>query len=142
LGHTYHDIASLPAPGTVVWCKYPKNEKGPAKVSRPVLVRKNSTFLDPQGMTYGAVKVTYGTSKIEWCDQHLDFIVSDPAEWRSLGLHKATGFHLAPSYTKNLIWCEEYFAPPPYVLNTPITIGRLSPELVARFKECVARRGG
>lgn len=139
MGLTYLPVEKLPEPGTVVWCKYPKRKDIDRPAARPVLVRGTSLHEDENGIPYGAVKVTYGTGETQWCDDR-DFIISDEAEWRPLGLHKPTCFQLDAAHTKTFVWSPKYFAAPDYFRDTPITIGRLTLELEARFKKCVARR--
>jgi hypothetical protein len=92
------------------------------------------------GVAYGSLTVSYGSGEHQWCDPKLDLIISDPREWKPLGLRKETGFHLSPGYTKTFIWCEKYFVAPPYIVNDPVVIGRLTPALVARYRRCIAAR--
>jgi hypothetical protein len=61
---------------------------------------------------------------------------------RELGLHKPTRFSLNPRSRKNLIWCEEFFVAPSYLVGQGIVCGSLGPDEIAQIKECLRNRAG
>ena len=144
MGWTFHDIQTLPDPGDIVWCKFPRREDrgAPGPVARPVLVRESYVLAeDASGLTYGSVMVSYGTGETDARPGVPCFVIRSWARARQIGLHKPTLFALDPGNTKNLLWCEEYFVPQGYVAASGIRIGRLSEEEFAEAQACLAQRG-
>jgi hypothetical protein len=143
MGWTFHDIETLPAPYEIVWCKWPyREDKGqPGKDVRPVLVRASELREYADGTQFGALVVSYGTSKFTEADSEADLIIR---QWEigALGLHKPTRFSMAPQHRKLLPWCEEYFVPPAYVVNhAGLVLGKLSEAQIGRMKACWKKRG-
>lgn len=144
MGWTYLDIDRLPEPGDIVWCRYPLRERPgtPGPHARGVLVRgvglheENDT-----GIQYGSVSVSYSTGEFDSSHVGMDLIIRDRSRIIALGLHKPTRFALDTRNRLTLIWCKEFFAPSPYVVNRGIIAGRLNDDERASARACLARRG-
>lgn len=103
---TYYDIATLPQPLDIVWCRFPTSEmpKQPGPKPRPALVR---SILLSKDHTRGAVEITYGTSKYSPQAKPNDLHVCNMAEMAKCGLPQATCFML--ERTIRLPWATEFF---------------------------------
>lgn len=144
MGWSFLDIEELPAPGDIVWCKFPLRERpgAPSPVVRPVLVRESFNRIDDKsGQRFGSLIVSYGTGEFDRRHDGIDLIIKNWARVKALGLHKPTRFSLDPSSRKHLLWCEEFFAPPRYIVGCGIHLGRLNEEEFAQARECLVRRG-
>tara|TARA_R100000365_G_C2743776_1_gene72525 strand:- start:2225 stop:2689 length:465 start_codon:yes stop_codon:yes gene_type:complete len=138
---TFYRLDSLPADGSIVWCKYPHREaKGhPGPTARPVLVRKTS-ILSIDGEKFGTVDVSYGTGEFNERHREIDLVIGDMRRARDLGLHKPTRFSLDSRDRKNLPWCEEFFVAPSYVRGCGIVLGRIGEDEITRLKACLEKR--
>lgn len=143
MGWTFYNIATLPAPGDIVWCKWPyKEDRGrPGKIVRPALVRASIVHEDEAGTVYGSVIVSYTTGEFTPAHLPYDLVVTDAGRVRALGLHKPTRFSLDPSDRKNLLWCKEYFIGQQYARERKIHVGSLGEAELDRMTQCLIRRG-
>lgn len=99
-------VATLPSPLDVVWCRFPEDEmpKKPGPKPRPGLVRSVRLSKDH---TWGAVEVTYGTSKRNPFDHPLELHIANSSDLDKIGLPQATCFVLAR--TVLLPWGPDFF---------------------------------
>jgi hypothetical protein len=144
MGWTFYDVASLPEPGEIVWCKWPLRErKGePGPWARPSLVWETFVRDDPvTGARFGSVIVSYGTGEVEPERRPLDLVIAPMARARELGLHKPTRFSLDPSDRKHLLWCREFFVASSYLRDQDVRIGRLGEPELRQLRERLAARG-
>jgi hypothetical protein len=105
---------SLPAPGDIVWCRFPELPKrSPGPKPRPALV------LDVTERKDGAsVSVVYGTSQQLNRLSAGEFAItrqSHAAAYEAAGLSYDTKFDFKQSV--ELPWIEEFFAVPPRAPN-------------------------
>src|SRR5262249_19221527 len=108
---------------------------------RPVLVLQTHEMEDQRDKTrYGAVTVSYITGAIRGEHYDQDLIIDDWNEIKATGLHKPSRFSTDPRDRKTLIWCEEWFAPSPFVVNRGIRFGALNSKQIELFKNRVALR--
>jgi hypothetical protein len=142
MGYNYYSIDDMPAPGTIVWCRWPyADDNGkPGTDVRAVLVRKNSVRLDRSGIKHGELTVSYGTGVLSKHNKNLDLFIDSYSEYKAAGLHKPTCFSLREANKKTYPWCEEYFAPQRYVLNAPLIAGSLTEVQRERLRECLRQR--
>jgi len=99
-------VATLPSQLDIVWCLFPEKEmpKKPGPKPRPGLVRSIRLAKDH---TWGAVEVTYGTSKRTPQECPLDLHIANSTELDKCGLPQATCFIL--SRTVLLPWGPDFF---------------------------------
>lgn len=92
---------------------------------------------------YAAITAAYGTDadKVEFWELKQGHLLIGNADFRALGLHKATVFKLAPENRKRLAWAEKYFVPQGYMKNQNIIAGSLNIEQRAIVLGCFVKRG-
>lgn len=117
---TYFPFSTLPAPCSIVWCRFPYVEDvdlpGPKK--RPCIVKRASA--DQDGNPW--VHIAYGTTKRVFLTDLDNFTVSNVAEMDACGLWCATRFRL--DRVALVPWANEFFADAPG--RTSPVMGRLS----------------
>lgn len=132
-------VATLPAQLDVVWCRFPLEEmpKQPGPKARPGLVR--SVYLS-KDHKWGAVEVTYGTSRYQPKDRPFDLHVYNLAEMEKCGLPQATCFVL--DKTVKLLWGPDFFCKRED--GTGPIVGHLSPTILMQLEtiKVLRRRNG
>ena len=136
MGWTYYDTTTLPRLHDIVWCRFPEDEPfEPGPKVRPALVR--GVKLDST-TNRGAVKVSYGTTKLKWPRRsRLDLIIQNAAVLAEIGLPMATRFDL--DETNTLPWCAEFFCIPRG--RHSIIVGHLNDSARRRLEKILQRRG-
>lgn len=124
----------LPAPGDVVWCRFPYDERPnhPAPSGHPALVfqvvqQNSGTF---------SVQVAFGTSNITRAPHHLNLVIHNMRSLDHAGLQRATLFDLGR--VRFLPWTSDWF----HAIGrnkTPI-MGGLDIETLGRLRQILAAR--
>ena len=126
---TAQEFAPLPAPGDIVYCRFPQKVGTPGPKPRPALV----VAVGFSGATKDSVRVAYGTSKGVDRKFSGEFEISpvDGEAFRLSGLSFPTKFDLKRTHV--LPYNEEWFAVPPQPEHgqTP-KLGTLHPSLMKR----------
>jgi hypothetical protein len=119
----------LPAPGDIVYCRFPEALGKPGPKPRPALLTGLAEFEDG---TKGVV-VAYGTSQKTHQLLAGEFVIapSEGEAYRAAGLSFATKFDLRKLVT--LPYTDEWFRVPPVPLHGQIPrLGILHPSLMRR----------
>lgn len=119
----------LPAPGDIVWCRFPENLGAPGSKPRPALVL-GVGFSDSEKDT---VRVAYGTTKRvgEKFSGEFEITPNDGVAFTLSGLSFPTKFDLKK--TEVLPYTEEWFAAPPNPRHgANPKLGTLHPNLMKR----------
>ena len=121
----------LPAPGDIVYCRFPEEIGVPGPKPRPALVTDIVEFADG---TKG-VRVAYGTTKrvTELLAGEFSIRTSDAAAWRMAGLSYDTKFDLGRR--QDLPYTDEWFRVPPSPRHgqTP-KLGTVHPGIMRRIE--------
>jgi hypothetical protein len=125
-----------PAPGDVVWCRFPEalTKPAPAPKPRPGIVIQ--AFAPQQEGAPCVVHVCPGTSQIKGVYDHELLIDRDQAEeFAAAGLSYPTKFDL--KRVASLPYTSEWFCPPPNPRFGAIPkLGTLHPATVPRLRAC------
>lgn len=116
----------LPAPGEIVWCRFPEHLGVPGPKARPALVLGTDSDSD-------AVRVAYGTTKRvhEKFSGEFEITPIDGVAFAVSGLSYPTKFDFRKTYI--LPYTEEWFAVPPSPRHgANPKIGILHPSLMKR----------
>ena len=117
-----------PAPGDIVWCRFPQDLPTPGPKPRPALVLKCG-LVDDRPM----VLVAYGTSKntaLLYAGEFAIYPKDEPGYHRA-GLSFATKFNLKK--TVYLPYNNIWFGPPPKESGVTPKLGELHSSLVKRL---------
>ena len=117
-----------PAPGDIVWCRFPQDLPTPGHKPRPALVLKCGLVGDRP-----MVLVAYGTSKKTNLLYAGEFAIypKDASGYDRSGLSFATKFNLKK--TVYLPYNNIWFGPPPKGSGNMPKLGELHPSLVKRL---------
>lgn len=128
------DFQPLPAPGDIVWCRFPESVGVPGPKPRPALVLAIAA-------AHHAVIVVYGTSQKTGTLYPTEFVL-DPndANFSVSGLSLRTKFDMA--HQVKLAFNTDWFAPAPGLMpNMPLPkMGILHPSYVRLAREAAARK--
>ena len=138
MGLSYYPAATAPAPGSIVWCRWPSAPHLPV---RPVLVRRNEIRRDRQNVDFAVLTVFYGTGELQKHSRGLDLFIETRADCQAAGLHKPTVFCLRDGNKKLLVWCSDYFVGQTYWAGAPVVAGALAPLQRDELRACLAKRG-
>lgn len=129
MANNYHP---LPAPGDIIWCKFPQHEDlgNPGPKARPGLIL--NVFVDIH-----AVLIVYGTSRTESCYKG-EFVIDSQLE--TAGLSWPTKFDL--NRLQKLPFNAEWFAVAPGVeITTPLPkMGVIPPVFMPVMRAAWANR--
>src|SRR6185437_13728578 len=134
---TYRTLGTLPAIGSMVWCRFPMggNPNIPGGEHHPVLVLGRN--IDIENRT-GRLIVAYGTSTTKDATRaQLDLIIP-ASEIAAHGLRYPTRFDLAAVNRLDLPWSEEWFSKPRS--QPDIFISKLGDAPLERLKAILAWR--
>ena len=125
---TFYPFSTLPAPCSIVWCRFPFEEQPnvPAQKPRPGIVKRANS--DQLGNPW--VHVSYGTTQKVYLRGLEHFTISNVAEMDQCGLWRATRFRL--DRVALIPWAEEFFPHAPSRAS-PV-MGRLSEHSVALLR--------
>jgi hypothetical protein len=133
----YHPLGTLPANGTIIWCRFPMggNPNIPGGEHHPVLVLGRKINIEDRKAD---LIVAYGTSTLkEKTRAHLDLMVGAD-EIAAHNLRYPTRFDLAAVNRLTLPWAEEWFSTPRS--QPAIVISSISDAVMTRLKEILAWR--
>ena len=137
---TPRNFRQLPAPGDIVWCRFPQELGVPGPKPRPALVL-GVGFSDSEK---DSVRVAYGTTKRvnEKLGGEFEITQNDGPAFELSGLSHPTKFDLRKTHV--LPYTEEWFAVPPNPrYGVSPKLGTLHPNLMRRaeaaFKAATAQ---
>ncbi|WP_143051854.1 hypothetical protein [Sphingomonas palmae] len=133
---TFFPFSTLPAPTSIVWCRFPYVEDvdKPGPKPRPAIVKRASA--DQDGNPW--VHVAYGTTQKLFLTGLTNFTVSNVADMDACGLWCATRFRL--DRVALVPWADEFFSDAPGRAS-PV-MGRLSEHQVQllRYQSALLQR--
>jgi hypothetical protein len=124
----FFPFSTLPAPTSIVWCRFPYVEEvdKPGPKPRPAIVKRASADQDNNPW----VHVAYGTSKRVFLPGMNHFVVANMADMDACGLYCATRFRL--DRVALIPWASEFFGDAPG--RTSPVMGKLSDHQVRLLK--------
>lgn len=124
----FFPFSTLPAPTSIVWCRFPyvEDADNPEPKPRPAIVKRASADQDNNPW----VHVAYGTSKHVFRTGMNHFVVANMVDMDACGLFCATRFRL--DRVALVPWASEFFADAPG-RQSPV-MGRLSEHQVRLLK--------